>query len=110
MKGFQKRYLRGLAHNEQPVVLIGQKGLTDALILAIDEELGRRELVKVRFQDAGERDRKKLMARSIEEKTASIMAGLIGHTAIFYREQRDPKKRKIVLPDRGGQDKTAIDE
>lgn len=100
MKGFQKRYLRGLAHKEQPVVMIGQKGITDALLQAVDGELERRELVKIRFSGIGERDRKRELAAEIEAKTASILAGLIGHTAIFYREQRDPRKRRIVLPTR----------
>lgn len=100
MKGFQKQYLRGLAHKEPPVVMIGQKGITDALIRAVDGELERRELVKIRFSGIGERDRKRELAATIEEKTASILAGLIGHTAIFYREQRDPQKRRIVLPQR----------
>jgi RNA-binding protein YhbY len=26
--------------------------------------------------------------------------GMIGHTAIFYRQQKDPEKRKISLPKR----------
>jgi RNA-binding protein YhbY len=26
------------------------------------------------------------------------LVGIIGHTAIFYREHRDPDKRKIPLP------------
>ena len=100
MNGFQKKFLRGLAHKEVPVVMIGQKGVTNALIKAIDDELGRRELVKIRFSGIGERDRKRLMAAAIEEKTSSTLAGLIGHTAILYREQRDPQKRRIILPTR----------
>lgn len=100
MKGFQKRFLRGLAHKEQPVVMIGQKGITDALIQAVDDELKRRELVKIRFSGIGEQDRKRLMAEAIGEKTSSTLAGLIGHTAIFYRQHSDSEKRKIVLPDR----------
>jgi RNA-binding protein len=100
MKGFQKRFLRGLAHKEQPVVMIGQKGITDTLIRALDGELERRELVKIRFSGIEERDRKRLMAEAIGEKTSSTLAGLVGHTAIFYRRHRDPQKRKIVLPER----------
>jgi RNA-binding protein len=40
-------------------------------------------------------------ASEIEQKTASRLAGLIGHTAIFYRPHPDPEKRKIILPTKG---------
>ena len=36
LKGFQKKYLRGLAHSLKPVVLIGQKGFTDELVKSTD--------------------------------------------------------------------------
>lgn len=29
LKGFQKKYLRGLAHGLKPVILIGKEGITD---------------------------------------------------------------------------------
>ncbi|HHA19200.1 MAG TPA: YhbY family RNA-binding protein, partial [Methylophaga sp.] len=32
----QKRYLRGLAHPIKPVVMIGNKGLTDTVLAEID--------------------------------------------------------------------------
>jgi RNA-binding protein len=100
MKGFQKKYLRGLAHNLQPSILIGQKGLTDALVRAVREELDRHELIKVKFNDFKDRASKEAMIASLEEQAACIPVGMIGHTAIFYRQHADPEKRKIVLPDK----------
>ena len=58
LKGFQKKYLRGLAHNLKPVVLIGQKGLTDDLIKSADRALDRHELIKVKFNEFKEREQK----------------------------------------------------
>ena len=37
IKGFQKRFLRGLAHGLKPVVLVGQKGFPPTLVKAMDE-------------------------------------------------------------------------
>ena len=37
----------------------------------------------------------------IETQTGCEQAGMIGHTAIFYRQQKDPEKRKITVPHKG---------
>jgi RNA-binding protein YhbY len=49
LKGFQRKYLRGLANSMKPVVFIGQKGLTPALRLSTENALNRHELIKVKF-------------------------------------------------------------
>jgi len=100
MQGFQKKYLRGLAHNLQPSILIGQKGLTDALVRAVNEELDRHELIKVKFNDFKDKTTKQAIVASLEKQAGCIPVGMIGHTAIFYRQHSDPEKRRIVLPDR----------
>lgn len=92
----QRKYLRGLAHHLDPVVLIGKAGVTDALIGAADTALGSHELIKVRFNDF--KDQKKELVREIESRTHSELCGVIGHVAIFYRQQPDAEKRKIDLP------------
>lgn len=99
MKGFQKRYLRGLAHSLQPVVFIGQKGLTDALIRSTDEALDTHELIKIKFNDFKEKEQKQEVSEKIGKATASEMVGLVGHIATFYRPHKDPEKRKIVVPE-----------
>ena len=49
LKGFEKKYLRGLAHGMKPVVLVGQKGLTDELIKSTNQALDTHELIKIKF-------------------------------------------------------------
>ena len=100
LKGYQKKFLRGLAHNLSPVVIIGQGGLTEQVIRAIDEALQAHELIKIKFNDFKEKEQKKAMSRRIEERTACRQAGLIGHTAVFYRRNRDIEKTKIELPNK----------
>ena len=39
LKGTQKKYLRGLAHNLNPAAFIGQKGITQTLLDEIDKAL-----------------------------------------------------------------------
>jgi RNA-binding protein len=99
LKGFQKKYLRGLAHNLKPVVLIGQKGLTDDLIKSADRALDRHELIKVKFNEFKEREQKAEITEEICKNIRAEIAGTIGHIAILYREQKDPEKKKIFLPE-----------
>lgn len=98
MKGFQKRYLKGLAHSLKPVVFIGQKGLTDALIRSTEEALNAHELIKIRFIDFKEKSQKEELSEKIEKTTNSEMVGIVGHIATFYRQHHDPEKQKIVVP------------
>ena len=98
LQGYQRKFLRGLAHRLRPVVLIGQSGLTEAVLKSTDASLTRHELIKIKFNAYKEKDLKKQIISAIETETRSELVGLIGHTAIFFREQADPDKRQIQLP------------
>ena len=100
LDGFEKKYLRGLAHKIKPVVFVGQKGLTDTLLRSVDQALNRHELIKIKFVDFKEKALKQQIAAEIETKAGCHMAGMIGHTAILYRRHTDPDQRKIKLPRR----------
>jgi len=100
LKGFQKKYLRGAAHNLKPVVSVGQKGVTDSLIRSINEALKTHELIKVKFLDFKEKSQKRELIEIIKQKTKTEVVGLIGHVAILFTENKDPEKRRIVLPER----------
>ena len=98
MKGFEKKYLRGLAHDLRPLVLIGKEGITDGIVRATDEGLSRHELIKIKFVDFKE---KETLTGELFDRTGSELIGTIGHTAILYRPQTDPAKRRIQLPTKG---------
>ncbi len=101
LKGFEKKYLRGLAHDLKPVVLIGKEGITDGTVRAADEELSRHELIKIKFNDFKEKDQKETLSGELVVRTGSSQVGMIGHTAILFRPQTDPAKRRIPLPAKG---------
>jgi RNA-binding protein len=100
LEGFERKYLRGLAHGLKPVVLIGQKGLTAQVLESAKEALETHELIKVKFQEVREKEDRAELSKLIEEKTGSEIVGAIGHTIMVYRQQGDPEKRKIRLPKR----------
>lgn len=95
LTGTQRKYLRGIAHNLRPSILIGYEGISTAVIKSIDKALDDRELIKVKFNKF--KEEKEAFCVNIENATKSEMVGLIGNVAIFYREQSDPEKRKIKL-------------
>jgi len=98
LKGYQRKYLRGLAHALKPVVQVGRKGLTDGVAESLAESLDTHELVKVKFMEHKEKDQKAYFCEIIETQTGAEMVGMIGHTAIFFRPHLDPEKRRIALP------------
>jgi RNA-binding protein len=98
LEGFQKMYLRGLAHGLKPVVMIGQKGLTDELIKSAKQAFERHELIKVKFVDSKEKEQKNEISKLLEKDTGSELIGAVGHVYTFFRQQEDPKQRRIQLP------------
>lgn len=92
----QRRHLRGLAHGLEPVVRIGQHGLTAAVIAETGRALDDHELVKVKVQGAGRDDRDAVLAE-LARHTSSSLVQRIGHVGVFYR----PKSGlpRILLPE-----------
>ena len=94
LDAIQIRFLRGLAHDLNPVVMIGQKGMSDGVRIELDDALSRHELVKIRViaEDREERDE---IIKSLARDTKSELIQKVGHTATFYRRA---KKAKILMP------------
>ena len=101
LKGFEKKYLRGLAHDRKPVVLIGKEGLTDGIVRAAEEGLCLHELIKIKFNDFKDKEHKQPLTDELGERTGGALVGMIGHTIILFRPQTDPEKRRIRLPAKG---------
>jgi RNA-binding protein len=66
LKGFQKRFLRGVAHSLKPVVFVGQKGFSPTLVNAMNEALDHHELVKVKFVEFKQKEKKLALVQQIE--------------------------------------------
>ncbi|MFZ3115980.1 MAG: ribosome assembly RNA-binding protein YhbY [Syntrophales bacterium] len=94
--GSQRKYLRSQAHHLKPLVIIGRNGITERVIGAIDLVLRDHELIKIKFSEL--KEDKKEIAAEIAQATISETVGIIGNIAIFYRQQPDLEKRKIIIP------------
>lgn len=89
------RKLKGLAQRLEPVVSLGKSGASDAFIKSLDEALAQHELVKMKF--AAFKDERKTLAPQLAEKTNSHLVWVVGHVAVFYRQQPDAAKRKVAV-------------
>jgi len=92
----QRKYLRGLAHDLEPVVHVGKGGASDELVRQVGRALDAHELIKVRFV-AGKSEKAALVDELVA-RTGAAAAGTVGHVAFLFRQQAAPEKRKIRLP------------
>ena len=87
MKGPQQKKLMKMAHNLKPVVIIGHKGVSGTLLLAIDDALEDHELIKIKFGD--HKDEKLDLLEQIIEETECEIVNVVGNIAILYREKEE---------------------
>ena len=87
--------LKRLAQKLEPVLFLGKSGASDSFMKSFDEVLGQHELVKIKF--AAFKDERKTLAPQLAKKTGSQLIWIVGHVAVFYRQQPDPEKRKVAV-------------
>ncbi|MGF6709626.1 RNA-binding protein [Luteibacter sp. W1I16] len=91
----QRRYLRSLAHDLRPVILLGNKGATEAVAKELAQALDIHELVKVKLS-GGDKDERQEQIAFLTGQTGSETIQEIGHVVVlFRRNEQDPK---LALP------------
>jgi len=82
----EKKALKARAHNLNPILQLGEKGLTDAVFAEIDRALAAHELIKVRAAPLN-RDEREVALASICERTNAHPVQHIGKMLIVYRQK-----------------------
>jgi len=95
LTGKQKKYLRGLGHHLNPVVIVGQKGITPALRGKFDEELYNHELIKIKVA-TDSLDGVKEIANDLATSAKGEVLQVIGRIALVYRRRNE--EPEIELP------------
>lgn len=88
MNPIEKKKLKARAHSLNPVVMIGQAGLTSAVIKEINSALDAHELIKVKIR--AERDERSLLKKQICAETQAELIQSIGQIAVLFR--KNPKQ------------------
>ncbi len=94
LTGKQVRFLKGLGHHLNPVVMIGKGDIGPTLIDSLQEALHFHELIKVKIQEGCLLDRKEVAA-IVSEKTDAAVVQILGRTILLYSPGEE---KKIKLP------------
>jgi putative YhbY family RNA-binding protein len=93
----QRRALKARAHHLQPVVMVGEAGLTAAVIREIASNLKSHELIKIRVLSDDRQHRTTL----IEEICRTVDAApvqQIGKVLVVYRPRPDEPESSLPSP------------
>jgi len=85
-----RKRLRQIAHHLQPVVTIGDHGVSDALVAETERALTDHELIKVRVNGA-DRDERVQAAEALTTACNAVRVQSIGKILVLYR--RNPKAK-----------------
>ena len=91
----QRAYLRGLAAAEDTIVIIGKGGITENIIIQMNDALKARELVKGRVLENSLLTAREA-ADALSETCRAEIVQVIGSKFVLYK--RNDQKPKIELP------------
>ncbi len=89
----QKKYLRRLGHDLKPLIMVGDAGLTEALMAEYNSTLAHHELIKVKLRGADRESRDAMIASLCDEHSTELIQR-IGNVALIYRPNHDKKRDK----------------
>ncbi|MBL8521531.1 MAG: YhbY family RNA-binding protein [Betaproteobacteria bacterium] len=88
----ERRALRARAHALEPVVMIGDQGLTSAVIRESERSLKAHELIKIRA--AGEREDREKWLEELANALHAAPVQHIGKMLVLWRENPDLAKAR----------------
>ena len=91
----QKKFLRAMGMELDPVVMVGTEGLTPTVVIAAREAIKKRELIKVRVQQNCLEEPENVITMLTERADADLVQ-IIGRNGLLYKKNFD--KPKIELP------------
>jgi len=86
----QRRFLKAQAHGLNPVVMIGDAGLSEAVLKEADATLARHELIKIKVH-SDDRDGREALLTELCGKLNAAPVQHIGKILVIYRPAKEPK-------------------
>ena len=87
-----KKHLRRLGHNLNPVATVASKGLSESVLAEIDRALNDHELIKVKLA-VGNSDAKRQATEIICDKLSADVVQSIGHIVLLLRKAKKPNAK-----------------
>ncbi len=90
MNSDQKKQLKHRAHSLKPVIIVGQSGLTEAVLKETETTLDAHELIKIKIKIRAEKEERIQIRDTIIEHTHAELIQTIGQIIVIYR--KNPNK------------------
>ena len=97
LNGRARVYLRGLGHHLDPVIQVGNGGISEAVLAETDRALEHHELIKLKFGKGAEGDSSSLTA-TLAARAGAEVVQVIGRVGLIFRQNTVVAKRKIAIP------------
>lgn len=94
----QRAQLRSIANSYDTILQMGKNGMGDELTKQVNDALEAREMIKLRVLETCELTAREA-AQTLAGATNSEIVQVIGSRVVLYRQNKNPKKRKIELDD-----------
>lgn len=88
----QRREYRAIAHNLKPIIIIGDKGLSEGLMQELDRALDDHELIKVKVASNDREARAEVIEELCRQSGAELIQ-TIGKIAIVMRRAKQPNPK-----------------
>ena len=89
----QRKVLEKAAHHLEPVVIVGQDGVSDGVRDMCALQLAKHELIKIKF--IAFKEEKRNLSEALASSCDATLVRVIGNVAILYRENEDAEKRQF---------------
>jgi RNA-binding protein len=80
----QKKYLRSLAHDLKPMVMVGQHGLSEAVLAELQSAMSIHELLKIKVRAENREEKQQIIEKIVAFSEAAIVQ-VIGGVLVIYR-------------------------
>lgn len=97
LTGKERRFLRSLGHDLDPVVQLGKLGLTDGVVAATDVALTTHELIKLKLGTECPEPIEDV-AEALAPQVRAELVQVLGRTILLFRP--NPKNPKVPMPGR----------
>jgi len=86
----QIKQLRKLAHDLNPVIMLGQNGFTEAVLNELNIALEHHELVKIKLSGSDRDAREQLIADICQQSQSDVVQSIGKTVTIFRRNKQKP--------------------
>ncbi len=90
LTGKQRRALRAMGHHLEPVVLVGQSGVTEGVVAAVEQALYDHELIKVKVHEGPEERQE--AAEKLSQGTGAELVQVLGRTVLLFKKRAEDSK------------------